>query len=100
MMEIKKGINNDAILEESTDSLRCVPANSLPEGWFWNGWDDGSGCLKSPIGERYFSYDLTTVEGGVEYKVSSTYSWNAFFGSFTGFKEFAESYVKDNIIKK
>ena len=44
-----------------------VPASGLPEGWIWREYDDGSGSLKSPTGNIYYSYDLQTQE----YKSSS-----------------------------
>lgn len=44
-----------------------VPASGLPEGWIWREYDDGSGSLKSPTGNIYYSYDIQTQE----YKSSS-----------------------------
>lgn len=34
----------------------------LPEGWQWACYNDGSGSLRSPAGDSYFSYDLSTME--------------------------------------
>lgn len=39
-----------------------VPASSLPEGWIWWEYDDGSGSLKSPSGNSYYNYDMQTQE--------------------------------------
>jgi len=35
-----------------------VSASGLPKGWCWYDDDDGSGSLKSPNGNTYYSYDL------------------------------------------
>lgn len=40
-----------------------VPVEDLPEGWSWINYMDGSGCLESPDGKDYFSFDITTNEG-------------------------------------
>lgn len=34
----------------------------LPDGWKWEHFTDGSGCLHSPEGKRFFEYDLQTRE--------------------------------------
>jgi len=34
----------------------------LPDGWKWACYDDGSGCLNAPNGERYYIYDFATGE--------------------------------------
>ncbi|WP_435523411.1 hypothetical protein [Chryseobacterium indoltheticum] len=39
-----------------------VSASCLPKGWCWYDYDDGSGSLKSPNGNNYYSYDLQTQE--------------------------------------
>lgn len=50
------------------DSMTKVSSNVnertslLPHGWAWEHFDDGSGCLYSPEGERFFEYDLYTRE--------------------------------------
>ncbi|MFC4686960.1 hypothetical protein ACFO4P_08430 [Epilithonimonas pallida] len=42
-------------------------AADLPKGWSWNDYDDGSGSLKSPNGNSYYSYDLQTQEYRLPY---------------------------------
>ena len=37
-------------------------AKYLPDGWGWQEWDDGSGSLVSPEGQRLVGYDITTNE--------------------------------------
>lgn len=34
----------------------------LPVGWFWVEYEDGSGCLHGPNGERMFGYDKNSGE--------------------------------------
>ncbi len=48
-----------------------IPAALLPEGWTWEMYDDGSGCLKSPEKERFYEYDRSTRE----YRISSDTPW-------------------------
>lgn len=80
--------------------IQCAvtPAQSLPSGWNWNDWDDGSGGLYSPNQEDYFSYDLTPYHslGGIEYKeTTGVYEgWNIFWGSLPEFKRYAEFVVR------
>lgn len=42
-------------------------AADLPKGWSWNDYDDGSGSLRSPNGNGYYSYDLQTQEYRLPY---------------------------------
>ena len=37
-------------------------AESLPEGWKWEDWKDGSGALLSPENNSYYRYDLQSKE--------------------------------------
>lgn len=82
-------------------------AVSLPDGWHWVNYDDGSGHLQSPDGKDYFSYDWTTGE----YKITPDKSYDFFMvenyesggysiGSFADFKEYAEKWVKDNVLTR
>ncbi len=82
-------------------------AKTLPEGWIWIDYDDGSGCLESPDRTTYFSYDGNTGE----YKVTPVSSTKFFLNenyeagkyvraSISEFKAFAENYVKENILNK
>ena len=77
-----------------------IPAQTLPDGWVWREFDDGSGNLFSPEGIQYFSYDLATKE----YRSPVDGHWTFMDGypyatvSFEEFKKFAEEYIRDFII--
>lgn len=49
--------------EDDYDNLPAiiVPAETL-KGWNWHKYNDGSGSLHSPNGNKYMSYDLSTNE--------------------------------------
>ena len=72
-----------------------VPASILPSGWHWVDYDDGSGHLQSPAGEKYFSYDRAPYanQGGIEYKEWAQDWYGPFWGTFSDFKSYAESVV-------
>lgn len=53
--------------------MRTTKAELLPEGWNWEHYEDRSGCLRSPEGKAYFSYDLTTGEYIRE--IGGNYRW-------------------------
>lgn len=52
---------SDFYLDYELDE-HLIPAVNLPDGWEWKNYDDGSGQLKSPTGNSYYSYDLQTQE--------------------------------------
>lgn len=73
------------------DELRmeCRPTKTLPEGYLWIHWTDGSGYLRHPDGTSSFEYDLNPYYGqGVEYQKNN--QWSVFWGSFDDFIAFAE----------
>lgn len=88
-------------------ALRKVQSKTLPEGWIWYKYYDKSGHLESPNGEDYFSYDMTTGE----YKITPESSYDFFLeenydisggysiGGFQDFIDFAEKYIKENVLK-
>lgn len=103
------GIDENSIENQLEYEKEFIPktkqAESLPKGWVWKMYDDGSGCLKSPEGKDYFSYDWTTGE----YKVTPDKSYDFFMvenyesggysiGGFDKFKEYAEDYINKNIL--
>lgn len=55
-------IEYDGDYDFQLDKVRREPAKYLPDGWYWIKYNDGSGCLRSPEGEEYMSYDLSTHE--------------------------------------
>lgn len=77
-------------------------ASQKNEVWIWKDYDDLSGHLVAPDGKSYFSYDWTTKE----YKVTPDSTWDSFLDadptrdtSLTAFKEYAQKFVKENIVK-
>ena len=77
-------------------------ASQKNEVWTWKDYDDLSGHLESPDGKSYFEYDWTTKE----YKVTPDSVWDSFLDadptrdtSLTAFKEYAQKFVKENIVK-
>lgn len=43
-------------------NVKKEKAKLLPDGWIWEKYNDGSGCLKAPDGKEYMLYDLNTKE--------------------------------------
>lgn len=77
-------------------------ASQKNEVWTWKDYDDLSGHLVAPDGKSYFSYDWTTKE----YKVTPDSTWDSFLDadptrdtSLTAFKEYAQKFVKENIVR-
>ena len=77
-------------------------ASQKNEVWIWKDYDDLSGHLVAPDGKSYFSYDWTTKE----YKVTPDSAWDSFLDadptrdtSLTAFKEYAQKFVKENIVR-
>lgn len=103
------GIDENSIENQLEYEKEFIPktkqAESLPKGWVWKMYDDGSGCLKSPEGKDYFSYDWNTGE----YKVTPDKSYDFFMvenyetggysiGGFDKFQEYAEKYINENVL--
>lgn len=92
------------LLVESCESYdgyneaEIVPAQTLPAGWVWHEYDDGSGHLESPEKTRYFSYDMATKEYIDPRDGRNTFMEGYPYGvSFEDFKKFAETYIIDII---
>ena len=88
-----------SLCECSEDNdLTVTPAMSLPEGWTWRDWDDGSGSLNGPAkNQRFlFGYDLSpySSSGGIEYQESTERPYNVFWGTLAEYKEWAEARVQ------
>lgn len=105
------GIDENSIENQLEYEKEFIPkikqAESLPKGWVWKMYDDGSGNLESPDGKTYFDYDWTTGE----YKVTPDKQYDFFMvenyetggysiGGFDKFKEYAEDYINKNILNK
>lgn len=101
-LEIDENPEQETTLEPEppNEEVKFVPAKTL-SGWHWRQYDDGSGCLESPDGERYFEYDINTQE----YIDPRTGKWN-FMRNYPGstpfgeFKAYAENYVSEKILSK
>lgn len=100
--ESKNYTPKNSIQEENLPEV--IPAKSLPNGWHWKQFGDLSGCLESPTGISYFSYDWDTFE----YQVNEGDDYS-YFGNkdddgnkltFGDFKNYAEEYIAENIIKQ
>ena len=97
-------VNQDEILIPDYDAYyewqreeegTIIAAASLPAGWHWRQFHDGSGSLLSPSSESFFSYDLRPyfTLGGIEYRETDKSDWNVFWGSFDDFKNHAENHI-------
>lgn len=88
--------------EDFFSDLRITPAESLPEGWNWGQYDDGSGSLRSPSGKHLFSYDLAPYHsiGGIEYQKIDHSRWDIFWGTFAEFKKYAEERAKEKFMEE
>lgn len=93
----------DTSISEQLDSVNIYSRNrNNIKFWTWKDYDDLSGHLVAPDGKSYFSYDWTTKE----YKVTPDSGWNSFLDadptrdtSLTAFKEYAQKFVKENIVR-
>ena len=83
------------------DGSMTKAALTLPEGWEWREFEDGSGYLTAPSGDWYFSYDRAPyhAESGIEYQIFSCTSFHIFYGGLEEFQACAENYINANIIK-
>lgn len=81
--------------QEEEHSKMIVAVNSLPEGWCWHHFIDGSGSLISSLGNSYFSYDRAPYASneGIEFKKMSDDKWDVFWGTFEEFKTYAEDEI-------
>lgn len=94
------GISADFELYNAPDSVETrTPATSLPDGWHWVAYSDGSGSLRTPEEKHYISYDMCTSyahQGGIEYDTSDGSS-SVFFGTMQEFKAHAEGLVNKRL---
>ena len=70
-------------------------ASTLPSGYIWVMWTDGSGYLKHPDGTSSFEYDLNPYynEGGIEYQKRRGEPWDVFWGKLDEFFKYAEKEI-------
>lgn len=69
--------------------LKFVQAETLPDGWIWNQFNDGSGCLVGLDRKTYANYDLTTNE----YRIKGD-SWDICRSGLKEMKEIVEIKVR------
>ncbi|MDT2525103.1 hypothetical protein P7D73_18020 [Enterococcus raffinosus] len=90
-------------LEPNYDDLgEKYKAQTLPEGWNWTQYGDGSGSLESPEGEKFGIYDMNSNGGqtGIEYKErDSDRHWDWTEDSFSDFKSMIEKQIKSDPIE-
>ena len=95
--EIRVNFLNAAIKEDESDGEDCTifPAETLPGGWTWYCWNDGSGHLESPAGNSLFSYDTNPYAncGEIEYRKDRNSGWTTFECGLTSFRQFAEEVI-------
>ena len=92
----------EAIQEKEPDSSPTRhSAQTLPTGWEWVKYDDGSGHLEGPEGQQFFSYDLSPYasSNGVEFKETDADRWSVFWNSpDKDFWTHAEERVRDQYL--
>lgn len=93
------------------NEVRYKQANGLPEGWIWHNYNDGSGHLQSPNGEKYFLYDLMTSEyqktpdskyelGLILDGPDSKGYWRYYRGNFKDLERIAVKWITENVLEK
>ena len=75
-----------------------MSAESLPAGWIWHQWYDGSGCLKAPDGKKYFEYDIHPISKEIEYRETSKHLYGFLNKDLSEFKKFAEQIISEKYI--
>lgn len=89
--------DDDEWLETTAPDYVEEAAESLPEGWYWKMFDDGSGSIRSPEGESYYSYNKATYRTQIEYHKRDFLKWEIFKGSFKEYQRFAEEEVRKTL---
>lgn len=84
--------------EDIAEELRIFVASNtslensaeLPNGWYWQHFQDGSGSLHDPYGNTSISYDKGFL--GIEYSIAGQ-GWNLFEGSMQTFQTQIEELI-------
>lgn len=99
---LDKGPISTHVDDENIPRIERVDTdNPLLKDWYWKIYNDESGCLKSPIGKSYFSFDWITRE----YQKNEDSHYDYFyhyddFGNrqtFKDFKKYAENYIIEHL---
>ena len=100
---LKNGPITTSIEEDNTPKIEKLETdNLLLKDWYWKVYDDASGCLKSPTGKSYFSFDWNTRE--FQINPDDHYSYFGHYDdfgnrlTFTDFKKYAEQYILERIM--
>lgn len=94
----KTKIQREDEIHMTMDSFVKAPSASLPDGWEWHCWGDGSGSLQAPDGRSFFRYDCIPYanSGEIEYyRDESSSSYWTFVGNLESFKKFAEERIRE-----
>lgn len=88
------------MMREELEEGMVIQAKSLPEGWLWHHYEDGSGSLYSPSGQAFFSYDMMPYwPAGIEYRREDSSGWDIYYGSsMDDFIQMAESDISCNVL--
>lgn len=88
------------MMREELEEGMVIQAKSLPEGWLWHHYEDGSGSLYSPSGQAFFSYDMMPYwSAGIEYRREDSSGWDIYYGSsMDDFIQMAESDISCNVL--
>lgn len=80
--------------DDILDRCSTVPAATLPVGWHWKHYGDGSGSLHDPDGKGVIGYDRQPYAnaGWVEYQYYGV--WSLFQDGFAEFIVFAENLAR------
>ena len=80
--------------DDMLDRYTTAPAKTLPKGWEWRHYGDGSGSLRDPNGKAWISYDRQPYANvhWVEYQFCV--AWLLFQDGFDKFIGFAENLVR------
>jgi len=96
MNKVKAEVNSTVEENEKWEAQ----AKSLPEGWVWENWYDGSGKLYAPgKTASYFLYDRATNEF-VHPATDKWFFWDGYIyvETFEEFQRFAEAWIIENIL--
>lgn len=85
--------------ENASNGCTITSADTLPEGWNWHCWNDGSGHIESPDRQVFFQYDLNPYEncGEIEYKKNRNSGWTTYEGGLTSFRQHAEELLRKQL---
>ena len=80
--------------DDMLDRYSTAPAETLPEGWEWRHYGDGSGSLRDPNGKAWISYDRQPYANVCWVEYQFCVAWSLFQDSFEKFIGFAENLVR------